>query len=114
MKMAGMRLPGVGSGLDTDAIVSQLMAIERKPVTLLQQKSDTLTTKANAWRDLNSRFLNLQGRITDLRNTALWDGRAATLGDPSIAAVTVSSTAALGTHAITTAVPQGAGWLSRF
>lgn len=111
--MAGIRLPGVGSGLDTDAIVSQLMALERKPVTLLQQKSDKLNTEANAWRDLNSRLLNLQNRITDLKNASLWNTRRATLGDATIATVTASSAAAVGTHTITTAMAQATTWLSK-
>jgi flagellar hook-associated protein 2 len=110
--MPSLRLPGIGSGLDTDSLVSQLMALEKRPVTLLQQKSDTLTTQANAWRDVNSRLLNLQNRLADLRNNSIWDARKVTLGDPSVATVTASSTAALGTHAITTAMPQGTQWLS--
>jgi flagellar hook-associated protein 2 len=110
--MPSLRLPGIGSGLDTDSIISQLMALEKRPVTLLQQKSDTLTTQANAWRDVNSRLLNLQNRLADLRNNSIWDARKATLGDPSVATVTVSSSAALGTHSITTAMPQGTRWLS--
>lgn len=111
--MAGIRIPGVGSGLDTDAIVSQLMAIEKKPVTLLQQKSDALKTVGNAWRDLNSRLLNLQNRISDLRNTTLWDSRSATVSDDSVAKVSVTNAAAFGTHTMTTKMAQGTVWLSR-
>lgn len=111
--MAGIRLPGVGSGLDTDAIVSQLMALEKKPVTLLQQKSDKLTTEANAWRDLNTRLLNLQNRITDLKNPALWNARRATVGDATVATVTAGTAAAVGSHTISTAMAKATTWLSR-
>lgn len=111
--MAGIRLPGVGSGLDTDAIVSQLMALERRPVTLLQQKSDKLTTEANAWRDLNSRLLNLQSRITDLKNASLWNTRRVTLGDSTVATVTAGTSAAVGSHTMSTVMAKATTWLSR-
>lgn len=111
--MAGIRIPGVGSGLDTDAIVSQLMALERKPVTLLQQKSDQLTTEANAWRDLNSRLLNLQSRITDLKSANIWNLRKVTLGDATIANVTASSAAAVGDHTMSTAMSKATTWLAK-
>lgn len=111
--MAGIRIPGVGSGLDTDTIVSQLMALERRPLTLLQQKSDKLSTEANAWRDLNSRLLNLQNRLNDLKNTSLWDTRKATVGDATVATVTASNAAAVGTHTFSTVMAQSTTWLSR-
>jgi flagellar hook-associated protein 2 len=114
MEMAGIRLPGVGSGLDTDAIVSQLMAIERRPVTLLQQKSDKLKTEADAWRDLNSRLLNLQARLADLKNSSVWDSRKVTVGDSTIVTVTATSSAALANHTInSTAMAQATTWLSK-
>lgn len=111
--MAGIRIPGVGSGLDTDTIVSQLMALEKRPVTLLQQKSDKITTEANAWRDLNTRLLNLQARIKDLKDASIWNTRRATVGDSSVATVTAGTTAATGSHTFSTAMAKATTWLSR-
>jgi flagellar hook-associated protein 2 len=34
--MASISAPGIGSGLDVSGIVSSLMAVERRPLTLLQ------------------------------------------------------------------------------
>lgn len=111
--MAGLRIPGMGSGLDTDQIVSQLMALEKRPVTLLQQKSDKLTTEANAWRDVNSRLLNLQTRITELKNQSIWNLRKVTLGDATVATVTASSAAAVGAHTMSTVMAKATTWLSK-
>jgi len=39
---------GIGSGLDVSSIVSQLMSIEKQPLTQLQTKATGLQTKLSA------------------------------------------------------------------
>jgi flagellar hook-associated protein 2 len=110
--MAGIRLGGIASGLDTDQIISQLMAIERRPMTLLQKRSENLTTESNAWRDLNSRLLNLQTKLSNLVNAANWDAKRASVADSSSVTATAKTTAALGTHTLSTSLPTGTTWRS--
>ena len=38
----GCIILGLGSGLDTDSIISQLISIERRPITLIQRRQATL------------------------------------------------------------------------
>jgi flagellar hook-associated protein 2 len=110
--MAGIRLGGIGSGLDTDQIIAQLMAIERRPVTLLQKRSDNLTAESNAWRDLNSRLLNLQTKLSNLLSASNWDAKKASVADASSVTVTAKSTAAVGTHTLSASLPTGTTWRS--
>ncbi len=54
-----MYISGIASGLDTETIIEQLMAIERRPLVLMQQRKNTLQQQRDAWRDINTRLNNL-------------------------------------------------------
>jgi flagellar hook-associated protein 2 len=57
---------GLSSGLDTNSIVTQLMAIEKQPITALQTKQATSQAKANAWKQIGTALSSLTSRINDL------------------------------------------------
>ena len=40
--MASISSPGIGSGLDVNTIVSQMMAVEKRPLQLLQTSASSL------------------------------------------------------------------------
>ena len=52
--MASITAPGIGSGLDVQSIVSQLMEIERQPLQRLQFKQTQLEAQISAYGQLNS------------------------------------------------------------
>jgi len=97
-----LKLGGIASGLDTEGIVSQLMSMERRPVTLLQQRQDSMTTEASAWRDLNTRLLNLQGRLSDLASlgASAWSAKRVSVSDQSVFTATADTTAQVGTYTV--------------
>ncbi len=96
------KLGGLVSGLDTETLIKQLLAIERRPVALLEERKDKLTTEANAWRDLNSRLLNLQNRLADLKNlsSSVWQAKAASVSDTTMLTASASATAQPGTYTV--------------
>lgn len=61
--MSTISAPGLGSGLDVNSIVSQLVALERQPIKNLQ-------TQQNGLRSQLSAFGKLQGAISALRDAA--------------------------------------------
>ncbi len=61
---------GIGSGLDVNSIVRQLVAVERQPIRLLQGEATRLETQISA-------FGRLQGSLSTLRDAA---GTLATVG----------------------------------
>ena len=67
-----LRLGGLASGLDTDSVVGQLMALERRPQAKLKLKQRQLETRQNALRDISTRLRNLKTAAADLKSTALW------------------------------------------
>ena len=54
---------GIGSGLDVNSIVSQLMAIERQPLTALE-------TKATAIQSTVSEYGKIKSAVSTLRDLA--------------------------------------------
>lgn len=88
--------PGVGSGLDIKSIVSQLVALEQRPLTQLQTVASTTKAKLSAFGQLKSQFANLQDQASKLAGGTLWDGLS--LSSSNNAAVS----GALGTGATAT------------
>ncbi len=63
---SSLSVDGVISGLRTGDIVDQLMALERRPLTLLQQRKTRLQQRAAAMADLSSTLEALQTKIANL------------------------------------------------
>lgn len=80
----------VGS-IDTDALVTQLMAVERKPQDLLKTRITTLQTKQNAWQAIADKLTALKTASDSM--TGL-DALAAlrTVSSSDTSAITVRST----------------------
>ncbi|MFS8543387.1 MAG: hypothetical protein LOD91_06050, partial [Limnochordales bacterium] len=73
-----MYISGIASGLDTDAWIEAVMALERRPITQLQQRKNALQQQKDAWRDINTRLNNLSSRLSDLRLSTTFLNRTAT------------------------------------
>ncbi|MFL5816411.1 MAG: flagellar filament capping protein FliD [Conexibacter sp.] len=67
-----LNIGGLASGLDTNAIVDQLMAIERLPRTRLDQKASLITAKQTVLADFQSRLRAVESAAQGLRSVGLW------------------------------------------
>ena len=59
MSSSGISFGGLASGLDTKAIIAALMAVERRPITALEQKK----TSFQKQKDLFGKFEDLLGKL---------------------------------------------------
>jgi flagellar hook-associated protein 2 len=82
--------PGIGSGLDVKSIVTQLVALEKQPITLLQTKGSTLQTKLSAYSQIKSSLATLDDASTALMDTTTWNAR--TFASNNAVAITGSAT----------------------
>ena len=89
---------GIASGLDTNTIIGQLLAIERQPEIRALQQQHVEEARQNALRDVNTRLTNLQTAIAGLRDVSTW-------GD--VQSVTSSDAANLGATRTGGAAPGG-------
>jgi len=85
--------PGVGSGLDVNSIVSQLVAIEKQPITTLQTKASTLQSQLSAYGTIKSQVSALQDAATTLATASNWAAQSATSSNTSAVTVTAGATA---------------------
>ncbi len=60
--MGTLNLPGLLSGIDSNTLISQLMAIERKRLNLYQSRLST-------WEDRKEAFSTLEGKLSALRTS---------------------------------------------
>jgi flagellar hook-associated protein 2 len=89
--MATISAPGVGSGLDVRSIVSQLLAIERRPIEQLQSAASRIQTQISAYGKLQSSLATLQGVVNKLTRADTWG--AVTTASSRSDAVGASATA---------------------
>jgi flagellar hook-associated protein 2 len=67
-------LSGLGSsGIDTDAVITQLIAIESQPLTRMTNQKTVATTRAQALTDIETRLKNLKTSSDGLKDILLWN-----------------------------------------
>lgn len=96
--------PGIGSGLDVNGIVSQLMLLEQRPLTMLNSKEAKQQAQLSAYGSLKSALSSFQDSVKALTKPSLFNGFKATLATPpgstAVAAVSAAAGAAAGSHQI--------------
>lgn len=81
--MATMSSPGIGSNLDVKSIVTQLVALERKPLGKLQLAATTVQAKISAFGQIKSLVSALSDAIGKLSSITGWNGVSASSSDTS-------------------------------
>lgn len=114
--MAGISFGGLSSGLDTEAIISSMMAIERQPRARLVLDQTAANAREQALRDIQSRLKTLRTATEGLGSALLWSPKQ-TIASTDEAKVSASMTggAAPGGYnlkvtALATATQQTLAW----
>jgi flagellar hook-associated protein 2 len=99
--MAGLSLGGLSSGLDTQSIIDQLMAIDRAPETRMKLQQSALQARQQTLADIGTRLRNLQDAVKDLGSTTTWaNTQTLEVSDSTKLSATRLSGAAPGGHEI--------------
>ncbi len=99
--MAGLSAPGLGSGLDVNNLVTQLVAAERSPVEQRISRTQTgIDSKLSALGVLRGVLSTLQSSVGALRTETQVLARRAVSSDPTILRATASTTAPVGTYSV--------------
>jgi len=95
--MATISSAGIGSGLDINSLVSQLVAAERANPDKRNVSEDArLTTEFSALATLKGALSGFQSALAGLKTSSGFDPRTAKVGDESYFTASASSTAAAG------------------
>ena len=88
--MAGMGIDGLVSGLDTTALITQLMQVEAMPQTLLKSKVTSTQSFITALQGLNTRVASLADVAKAAAKPASWDAVTATSSGTTVTATTAA------------------------
>jgi flagellar hook-associated protein 2 len=89
--MATISSPGIGSGLDVQSIVSQLVALEKAPIKQLQTQATSFQTKLSTYGTIKSQVAALGDAAAKISTSAGWNEVTATSSNPSAVGVTASA-----------------------
>jgi len=90
--MAGTRLSGLISGMDTESLITQLMDAKKVKVTKVKKQQMSHNVKQDAWKDLNTKIKNLQTKhISNMRFSSAYAKKVTKVSDSSVASVITGS-----------------------
>lgn len=91
---------GLGSGLDINSMVSQLMTVERQPLSLLASKEASFQARLSAFGQVKSSLSSLQTAANVLKDVARFTATKATVGADAGYTASSSSGAAAGSYSV--------------
>lgn len=98
--MAGVRMTGLVSGLDTESLVAQLSDAHKIKVNNVQKQKTKLEWKKEAWASLNTKLMDFyKGSLSTFKSISTYNAKAIT-GDLSGVKITAGANAAIGTHKV--------------
>jgi flagellar hook-associated protein 2 len=96
---SGITFTGLASGIDTASIVTQLIAVESAPKTLLMQQQAVTNLQNTDYADISTKLYTLKSSADALRSFSLYAGSPlATSGDTSKLTAAATSTAAASSY----------------
>lgn len=92
--------PGIGSGLDVNSLVTQLMALERQPAALLDRKTAAYNAQLSAYGTMRSALAALQTAATSVASLPTLRQVSASVADSSLATASATASASAGTYSL--------------
>lgn len=107
-----IRITGLNSGLDTEAIISALVSSYNYKTDKYKKAQTKLSWKQEAWQTLNTKIYSLYNSIGNLRYSTAYNLKSTTVSDSTKATVTASSSAPNGTQRLNITQIAQAGYLT--
>lgn len=108
-----LRMTGMYSGMDTDAVIQQLIKAKSQKVTTLKHDQKKLDWKISKWQDLNKRIYKLYtGTLSNMRLTGSYAKKKTKVSDPTKATITAGEAAVNGTQTLHVKQTAASGYLT--
>ncbi|MEW6073145.1 MAG: flagellar filament capping protein FliD [Planctomycetota bacterium] len=102
MSYGSIQIGGLASGLDTSAIISALLALESRPLQLLEAQKETEQERISLWGTLEGLVETLQQKAQEFTSsTGSFFAHTVTAADEGLASFTVTGAPASGGHTLT-------------
>lgn len=92
--------PGIGSGLDVNTIVSGLMGIEQKPLTLVTTQKTNYQAEISAYGSLKSALSAFQTSVSALSTASKFNAQSVSSGNSAVFTASASGSATIGDYAV--------------
>ena len=101
MANSTLSVGGLATGIDTKSLVSQLMALERQPETLLTAQKTAAQKQIDAYNLLNTSLANFKTVMAGMNTSSTFQSMTASVADSTFMTAQASSSAASGVHTVT-------------
>lgn len=98
--MATNRITGLATGIDTEALIEQLMEANRAPLTKLEKNETKVEWQREALLEINSKFLSFRTTALDMKLQGTYKSYLAESGDKNYVSATANSDAQEGTYKV--------------
>ncbi len=98
--MATLSSIGVGSGLDANSIISQLVSLERVPITQLQTAAGKIDARLSAFGRIQSALDGLRTAARTLGDSSTWGAASTTSADATAVSMTALAGSSAGSYAV--------------
>lgn len=96
----GISSPGIGSGIDVNAIVTKLMAVESAPLATFDKKSASYLAKVSAFGNLSSALGAFQSSLSGLTSLSSFQTLSSTPSDATVLTGTATTKAMPGIYRV--------------
>jgi len=98
--MSSFGIPGFDSGIDVQALVEQVLFVEREPVRTLESEKKNFQNKIDAYNNLNSKLSALFSSLDALNSVDSFSAKKTASSNDEILTATASGEASPGTYQI--------------
>ncbi|MDY0106573.1 MAG: flagellar filament capping protein FliD [Giesbergeria sp.] len=91
---------GIGSGLDVNSIVKQMVELEKRPLTQLKTQAATIQTRLSTYSQVKSLMSTLSDAAAKLTRDGSWNGMTVNSSNSAAVSATVSGIASATTFGI--------------
>ena len=100
MTLGGIQFGGLASGLDTGAIIEAILAVESRPIRLLESRKEAEQEKLTLLGTFEGLVNALRDKARDLTAAHEFFAHELTVGEEGIAAFTLGGSAGAGAHTL--------------
>lgn len=98
--MSTNRITGLATGIDTEALIEQLMEANRAPLNKLEKSETTVEWQREALLEINSKFLSFRTTALDMKLQGTYKSYLAESGDKNYVSASANSEAQEGTYKV--------------
>ena len=107
-----IRITGLTSGLDTEAIISALVSSYNYKTNKYKKAQTKLSWKQDAWKSLNTKIYSLYSSVGNMKLSTAYNLKSTTVSDSTKATVKAGNNAPTGTQQLNIIKVAQAGYLT--